>query len=245
MKELGDFMGSVPIYVVSLASDRARRQQIEQRMRDQELSFEFFDAAKGRAKLEDLGLEVDDGYILKRRGYPLTDGEVGCFLSHYMLWMRCVEDNTPMVVLEDDAVVLDGFPDIYRRVDKKDFDYIKLEKRSTGKAIDADLMVLDQNKSGTVGYFIRPRAAKQLINASKPIKLPVDNFIGAIWWHGVWPVGVQHAVVGHSDSWESNIQIRRKAAEASRKYTLPVRFQRRLHRFLYSLNYKFFMFRNR
>lgn len=238
-------MNNTPVYIVSLASDKARRHQIEQKMQEWGLSFEFFDAAEGRARLDELGLRVDDEYVNKRRGYPLTDGEVGCYLSHFSLWLRCVERNSSIIVLEDDALVLDGFSDIYQKLDEYGFDYIKLEKRSTGNPINEDLMLLDSNKSGTVGYFIRPKAAKKLIQAAQPIRLPVDNFIGAIWWHGVWPVGVRKAVVGHSENWDSNIQNKRKASEATRKYTLPVRFQRKLHRLSYSMSYKVFILRNK
>lgn len=235
----------IPIFIISLASDVARRRNIRQKMERLGLSFEFFDAAEGRSRLEEVGLRVDDGYIMKRRGYPLTDGEVGCYLSHYFLWTQCAERNTPMVVLEDDAVLLPGFREIYQDLSEQKFDYIKLEKRSSGKPINGTLMLLDRNKSGTVGYFIRPKAAEKFIKATQSIRLPVDNFIGAIWWHGVGPVGVSDAVVEHSEDWSSNIQTNRIAAEARREYTLPVRIQRKLHRLKYSMNYKIFLLKNR
>lgn len=235
----------IPIYVISLATDVERRHNIAQEMHKQNLVFEFFDAAEGRARLEEVGLTVDDDYVNGRRGYPLTDGEIGCYLSHYILWSRCVKQNAPMVVLEDDAVLMDGFKEIYQELFQQKFDYIKLEKRSSGKPINDTLMLLDRNKSGTVGYFIRPEAARKFMKAAQPISLPVDNFIGAIWWHGVWPVGVRVGVVGHNKDWGSNIQERRKAAEAGRTYTLPVRLQRKLHRLRYWASYKIFVLKNK
>ena len=40
---------------------------------------------------------------------PLTKGEVGCFLSHWRLWEKCIELNEPILILEDDAVCTDRF----------------------------------------------------------------------------------------------------------------------------------------
>jgi len=38
----------------------------------------------------------------------LTNGEVGCILSHIKLWKKCVELNEPILILEDDVIALDS-----------------------------------------------------------------------------------------------------------------------------------------
>lgn len=46
-------------------------------------------------------IKVTDSY--------LTRGEVACALSHISLWIRCVEQDQPLVVLEHDAVMLNKY----------------------------------------------------------------------------------------------------------------------------------------
>lgn len=50
-----------------------------------------------------------NGYPLYR---PLTYGEIGCFLSHYMIWLKMVaQDMEKVLVLEDDI----DFEPFFRR----------------------------------------------------------------------------------------------------------------------------------
>ncbi|WP_219025400.1 glycosyltransferase family 25 protein, partial [Helicobacter pylori] len=38
-------------------------------------------------------------------GDGLTLPELGCYLSHYLLWKECVKTNQPVVILEDDVAL--------------------------------------------------------------------------------------------------------------------------------------------
>ena len=38
-------------------------------------------------------------------------GVIGCFLSHYTLWLKCIKLNEPLIIFEQDAVVLSSLPD--------------------------------------------------------------------------------------------------------------------------------------
>jgi glycosyl transferase family 25 len=84
-------------------------------------------------------------------------GAQGCFLSHYKLWQRCVEFNQPIVVLEDDALVLGPMPEIVT-----DKDLIKLH----------DPRHMHQHKKlgswapGAFAYWLTPQGAKKLIEFS-------------------------------------------------------------------------------
>jgi hypothetical protein len=44
--------------------------------------------------------------MLKITDHYLTKGELACALSHISLWVRCVEIDRPIVILEHDAVVV-------------------------------------------------------------------------------------------------------------------------------------------
>lgn len=44
--------------------------------------------------------------LLKLTNTSLTNGEIGCFLSHFLLWVKCVELDAPIVILEHDAILV-------------------------------------------------------------------------------------------------------------------------------------------
>ena len=63
----------------------------------------------GYEKLLSQGFDTDHNWIDPILKTPLTKGEVGCFLSHWHLWNKCIEKNEPIIVLEDDAILTDKF----------------------------------------------------------------------------------------------------------------------------------------
>jgi GR25 family glycosyltransferase involved in LPS biosynthesis len=107
-------------------------------------------------------------------------GAQGCFLSHYVLWNRCIELNHPIVVLEDDAEIIAPLNEIIT-----DFDLLKLHKpRIAGQS------KLGHWSIGAFAYWISPLGAKKLVEFSKknsPIlvdKLMVSSVIN---WNYLTP----------------------------------------------------------
>ncbi len=124
-------------------------------------------------------------------------GVLGCFLSHYFLWNKCLDLNKPIGVLEYDAVliktitnnILNQFDD-YLNLDytrhcyfkdsynKEYLTQIDLEK---DKKVEVKSLLENQkakNKHsfkyinnnhirGAHGYIIKPQGAKKLIEATK------------------------------------------------------------------------------
>ena len=77
------------------------------------LKFEVLPAVDGTkieyAKLLEQGFDVNHDWIDPIENTPLTKGEVGCFLSHWSIWQKCIEKNEKVLVLEDDARVTNDF----------------------------------------------------------------------------------------------------------------------------------------
>jgi len=125
-----------------------------------------------------------------------TNGIIGCFLSHFKLWNKCIELNTPIGVLEYDAVfirslptdVLDNFDhyinlDFSRHLylDSNEVDYTDfvlndtramsiepLEETNIESKIKKPFKYINNNHiKGAFGYIIKPEGAKLLIQASK------------------------------------------------------------------------------
>jgi GR25 family glycosyltransferase involved in LPS biosynthesis len=84
-------------------------------------------------------------------------GAQGCFLSHYTLWNTCITMDQPIVILEDDAIVISPMSDI-----NLDYDLIKLHApRATGQS------KLGHWSTGAFAYWLSPVGAKKLVEFSK------------------------------------------------------------------------------
>ncbi|WP_413291109.1 glycosyltransferase family 25 protein [Bdellovibrio sp. HCB337] len=77
-------------------------------------NYRFFDAIDGTSG----GLRTPDSlkdctYLkwLKVMDHELSVTEVACALSHFALWVRCLELDRPIVILEHDAVMVKAYTD--------------------------------------------------------------------------------------------------------------------------------------
>ncbi|GHR04639.1 glycosyltransferase family 25 protein [Helicobacter pylori] len=59
-------------------------------------------------------------------GAGLTLPELGCYLSHYLLWKECVKTNQPIVILEDDVALESNFMQALEDCLKSPFDFVRL-----------------------------------------------------------------------------------------------------------------------
>lgn len=70
-------------------------------------SWEYWDAYNGLAESiiypKHHGQFVD---LLKVTDHYMTRGEVACALSHISLWVKCVQQDKPLVILEHDSVMV-------------------------------------------------------------------------------------------------------------------------------------------
>jgi glycosyl transferase, family 25 len=110
-------------------------------------------------------------------------GIMGCFYSHFRLWQKCVELNEPIMVFEDDVLFTRTyhpveFDDVLitvfgnRNKSAKYYHYLTDpagEPRAEG--------YWQASMPGTVGYAIKPHAAKKLVDYYNEHNtfLPSDN----------------------------------------------------------------------
>ncbi len=96
--------------------------------------FQIFDAIS--PKHEDFEKFVQELYdaqsMLKSDWFhsDISDGltlpELGCYLSHYLLWKECIKTNQPVVILEDDAMLESNFMQALEDCLKSPFDFVRL-----------------------------------------------------------------------------------------------------------------------
>lgn len=70
-------------------------------------NYEFWDAYNGlNGDIVPPAHHNDFMKMIKITDHYLTRGEVACALSHISLWAKCVSEDTPLIVLEHDAVMI-------------------------------------------------------------------------------------------------------------------------------------------
>ncbi|HHQ4553775.1 TPA: glycosyltransferase family 25 protein [Aeromonas veronii] len=201
------------VYVISLARSQERRQRIINHMGDHGIAFEFFDAVDG--KLEH-PLFSDYDYkkcLWLTSGKMPTRGEMGCYGSHYLLWLHCVASNQPIVVIEDDVILNESFKKIIFKIkeDVERFGFVRLEPSEWGRnevVTERDnykISLMENNCNGARGYAISPKSASKLIKHRW--SLPVDCFIGLSYLHGVNSYVVEPSVICHGQAIETTVQV--------------------------------------
>ena len=110
-----------------------------------------------------------------------VDAEISTFFSHYNLWLKCIELNEPILILEHDAII----------VDEVDFSILKNFKgdllnlgkphwgNHTFNGIGIKKRKINKNKClvGAHSYLLNPIGASKLIEHTKKGILPADNYI--------------------------------------------------------------------
>jgi glycosyl transferase family 25 len=214
-------MWTCPIYVINLASRPDRKAAAEAQLARAGLKATFVEAVDGRALTpEDIASVYDDSGRQKRAGKPMTPGELGCYLSHWMIFCRMLAERTPKaLILEDDFIatphlrpVLDALAD---RRGLPDYDIVKLGvselarrrrhirlARLTGEAC----LVRHYNVcNSTVAYVITQAAVRRFIRQGLPIRYPIDVALNRSWWNGLNILGVRPWPVHHDMEADSSI----------------------------------------
>ncbi|GAA9612251.1 hypothetical protein HpVa100_05740 [Helicobacter pylori] len=130
----------IQVYIISLKESQRRLDTEKLVLESNEkfkgrCVFQIFDAIS--PKHEDFEKFVQEFYdsssLLKSDWFhsdycyqELLPRELGCYLSHYLLWKECVKTDQPVVILEDDAVLESNFMQALEDCLKSPFDFVRL-----------------------------------------------------------------------------------------------------------------------
>lgn len=141
----------------------------------------------------------------RAKNVSMSGGERGCCASHLKAWRRCAASQEPLIVLEDDAVLLPTFTATLNKALKeapKDIGALWLTSKDRGmRKRVGEVLMQPWYLWTTVGYVMWPKAARALLKLL-PMDLPVDNFMA---WHikeeAVKGFSVQPACVRQANTW--------------------------------------------
>jgi glycosyl transferase, family 25 len=159
------------------------------------VNVEYFDAINGLEYQSHLQrLKISPRYKFKKG----RSGVFGCFLSHYYLWKKCIQDDIPFLILEHDGYfirplpnnILDLFDDVLKLDEfdpfSKNYDSAIKEDFPTSikKYQNNRTKFLEKNQTGNYmrgayGYIIKPHAARNIVQwISVNGFVPADQQIG-------------------------------------------------------------------
>ncbi|MBU3538169.1 glycosyltransferase family 25 protein [Polynucleobacter sp. UK-Gri1-W3] len=183
---------NIKIFVISLQRSLDRRKQVEKEMQKISLPWEFLDAIDGSA-LTSNPVEYKPTKVKRLQGYELTPNEIGCYLSHKEAWKRCVSENAPTLVLEDDFALAPNFENVLSTILEADdsWNFLRLQglyEVPYKTLFEKSGVAFVRNEGDAVGataYLLKPEIAKQLIQNSADIYEPVDHFLEHHQKHGL------------------------------------------------------------
>jgi glycosyl transferase family 25 len=178
--------------VISLARSLDRRAKVQQEMEKISIPWEFLDAVDG-SSLKQPPVEYKAKKVKRLQGYFLTPNEIGCYLSHKETWKRCVKENIPTLVLEDDFILSPEFESALATLlnSPSAWSFVRLQGlyEVPSQPIEAlNNIQLVRNIGDAVGataYLLKPEVAQILIDASSDIYEPVDHFLEHYQKHGL------------------------------------------------------------
>lgn len=173
-------------YVISLTTETTRRKHIEQEFGKQNIPFEFFDAVTP-STIEEVARKFN--ITLDRSAHAkLSDGEIGCVLSHIALWNLALENNLDYINIFEDDIHLGENAKALLEVDylPDNVDVLKLEangkmifKKPIAVKCNRAIYPLTFKQSGTAGYTVTAKGAKYLLDQvkNKPLEIAADSLI--------------------------------------------------------------------
>lgn len=108
------------ILLINLEKDKDRLKYMSDQLDEQDLLFERFEAINGKEYLENGGKEYDEELALKNHHSKLTNGEIGCALSHKRCYQKFLnnpeyKDVKYLLILEDDVELDKNFKNVLEK----------------------------------------------------------------------------------------------------------------------------------
>lgn len=182
------------IYMINLLRRPERRDRMYRLFKELGIQVETVDAVDGRtlneSVLKDQNIELMPEYADPYHDRPMTMGEVGCFLSHYIIWNKVIEGGFESVIILEDDVRFEPF--FRQKVNyiltelnnlQLEWDLVYLGRKRLVENVEplidgSKYLVRAAYSYWTLGYILSAKGAKKLVEA-KPLEklIPVDEYL--------------------------------------------------------------------
>ena len=178
------------VFVINLARSIDRRRDIEKNLKECEIDYQIITAIEGAALTE----QEKKGHT-REINYAITNGEIGCALSHIQIYRHIVENNiASALILEDDAYINKELKGIIESLELQLNEYdpyliiltetMKYIKKSKTPLSNKHALHEVLEAAGAHGYFVNHKAAKALVDFLYPVWLVADKW-NVVYEHGI------------------------------------------------------------
>jgi glycosyl transferase, family 25 len=220
-------MVGIPTFIINLERDAERRDYMRKQLENLGMQAEFVPAVDGRALSPFDRTAYDPAKALRVYGVEMMDSEIGCYLSHYRLYERIVQENiNAALILEDDCEISPELPQIVRELVADPvpewlvvrFDTLREKVREPkcrkfmGQRVKTlqhgNLHRLDTHVLGFGAYLIRKDGAVRMLDYGRRIFMPIDQTMDRYWENGIAPYIVRPIPARQNQGYESRIGAR-------------------------------------
>ncbi len=193
---------------------------------------EVIEAVNGRAVAADLAEILHPGDLHgPKYPFPLSPGEVGCFLSHRRCWQHIVDADWDYALIVEDDLALDpplwqdALTLIAQQASQESFIRLPAKHREVpavqiSQQGESKLFLPKVIGLQTVAQVVGRAAARRLLAATEHLDRPVDTFLQMHWVHAqkiqtILPNGVSEQTEALGGS---TIQKRKTGSKLSREF---------------------------
>jgi len=201
------------IFVINLARADQRLRDMERQLSALGLDFERIEATDGRSLTDNDRSLVDQDRRRRITPYPLSDNEIGCWLSHRRALGKVAESGDAMaVILEDDAQLAPEFAACLAALErtKSSFDFLFLHRKFKKGEIylpiydllpDLSMGRIGPAHMGAIGYAVSGAGARKFLAYAPRFAHAVDKEIHRYWANDLGIFGLERPMVTHADGW--------------------------------------------
>ena len=185
---------ATPMFVISLARSRARRDAMRDQIARLDLTPIFVDAIDG----DNLPEAAIDRRAFGRPGEerPLSPRELACALSHCAVYERIVQEQIPLAcIFEDDCLLSDGFARVIQAIEQRreGWEVLLLGHHSArhrpeigAETCYGNTPLVDgycsarvaEMPMGAYAYVVTTAGARMLVAFAQPPRMPADWTVG-------------------------------------------------------------------
>ena len=244
----------IPIYIISLADHKYKRDKIISQIGDR--AYEIIEAVDARKMSYEHFSDYKRFFRLSFYGKDLIGPEFGCYLSHKKVYQRIIEGKIPYaLVLEDDAILEDNFFLVLENLLKKypKFDLIRFlgkykidnkPRRNVLPLISGfNLVRLHGSPGGTYAYVISQAGAKKMLSRMKNIFTAIDALMGLQFLTKIDILTVYPKIATWDDSLGTTIGDLRYKKNLKGYYKITYPFTRILFKLVEETSKIFFYFK--
>lgn len=172
-----------------------------------ELAVDECYAVDGRAGTPALvkGERLSQTLSLMNRRFPLTNTEIGCYLSHYRVIKKAYEEGHQQIcILEDDVVLESNFGEVMRSLlsSTKQLEFVrlmalKIRKRKLVHPLSDQCQLVRplRGSLGTQGYILNRQGMERVLRKGAVISMPIDKFYDSFFIWGLKSYTVEPHII--------------------------------------------------